>query len=74
MRVSLLLLLPRELRDHVWEYVLGSYLIFNTQPERPLAMALRIPGALPAEISSSRVIFDGFNRFSIPALTKIARL
>jgi len=39
MRVSPLLLLPRELRDYIWEYVLGSYLIFNTQPERPLAMA-----------------------------------
>jgi len=39
MRVSPLLLLPRELRDYIWEYVLGGYLIFNTQPERPLAMA-----------------------------------
>ena len=39
MRFSPLLLLPRELRDYIWEYVLGSYLIFNTQPERPLAMA-----------------------------------
>jgi len=39
MRVSHLLPLPRELRDYIWEYVLGSYLIFNTQPERPLAMA-----------------------------------
>jgi hypothetical protein len=39
MRVSSLLLLPRELRDHDWEYVLGNYIIFNTQPERPLVMA-----------------------------------
>ena len=33
---------------------------------------LRIPGALPAEIPSSRVISDGLNSFSIPALTKVS--
>jgi hypothetical protein len=41
MRVSAFLLLPRELRDDIYEYALGDYIIFSTQPERPLAMFLQ---------------------------------
>jgi hypothetical protein len=39
MRVSPFLLLPRELRDDIYEYVLGDYHIFSTQPGRLLVMS-----------------------------------